>query len=98
VESTGFRFGPLAYSTDVSALDEDAFEILAGIEVWIVDCLRYEPHATHTHLDRTLAWVERVYPARAVLTHMNHALDYNELAARLPPGVEPGYDGMVIEV
>lgn len=92
----GYRFGPLAYSTDVVSLDEAAFAALAGVEVWIVDCLRLTPHPTHSHLERTLEWIARVAPARAILTHMNHELDYHSLLARLPAGVEPGYDGMSI--
>jgi phosphoribosyl 1,2-cyclic phosphate phosphodiesterase len=94
----GFRIGAFGYSTDVTELDEDAFAALAGIDAWIVDCLRYDPHPTHSHLAKTLAWIERVKPKRAVLTHIDRPLDYTELAARLPPGVEPGRDGLVIEL
>jgi phosphoribosyl 1,2-cyclic phosphate phosphodiesterase len=94
----GFRFGPVAYSTDVVTLGPKAFAALAGVKVWIVDCLREEPHPTHAHLARTLEWIARVQPERAVLTHMNHSLDYRTLRAKCPPGVEPGYDGMVLEV
>ena len=92
----GYRFGRLAYSTDAVSLDEAAFAALAGVEVWIVDCLRLVPHPTHSHLERTLEWIARVKPARAILTHMNHELDYRSLQALLPPGVEPGYDGLTI--
>jgi len=95
--SLGFRFGGFAYSTDVKALDEHAFAVLAGIDLWVVDCLREDPHPTHSHVEQTLEWIERVKPRRAVLTHMNQTVDYATWAARLPPGVEPGYDGMVIE-
>jgi phosphoribosyl 1,2-cyclic phosphate phosphodiesterase len=94
----GLRIGGFAYSTDVTELGDAAFAVLAGIEAWIVDCLRYEPHPTHSHLAKTLAWIERVKPKRAVLTHLDRPLDYAELAARLPPGVEPGQDGLVIEL
>lgn len=94
----GFRIGAFGYSTDVNELDENAFAALAGIELWIVDCLRYVPHPTHSHLDKTLAWIERLKPKRAVLTHMDRQLDYRELAARLPPGIEPGQDGLVFEM
>ena len=94
----GFRIGRFAYSTDVVALDEAAFEALAGVDLWIVDCLRYEPHPTHAHFEKTLAWIARVKPNRAILTHMNHTIDYADIAARCPPGVEPGYDGLVIEL
>ena len=94
----GFRFGKLAYSTDVVALDEDAFEVLRGVELWIVDCLRFAPHETHAWLDRTLGWIARVAPARAVLTHMSHSLDYDAVSVCCPPGVEPAYDGLTLEV
>ncbi len=96
--STGFRIGPFAYSTDVVGLDDDAFAALAGVEVWIVDCLRERPHPTHSHLDQTLAWIERAGVKRAILTHMTYETDYATIAAKLPDGVEPGYDGMVIEL
>jgi phosphoribosyl 1,2-cyclic phosphate phosphodiesterase len=94
----GFRIGGFAYSTDATELDDKAFAALDGIELWIVDCLRREPHPTHSHLAKTLSWIARVRPRRAVLTHMDQSLDYNELRSELPNGVEPGYDGLVIEI
>lgn len=94
----GFRIGPMAYSTDVVELDDAAFAALAGVELWIVDCFRRAPHPTHSHLDKTLGWIARVGPRRAVLTHMEQSLDYRELCAELPAGVEPGQDGLVIEL
>ncbi len=97
-KSLGYRLGPVAYSTDVKALDEAAFEALAGVELWIVDCLRDRPHPTHSHLAQTLKWIARVKPRRAILTHLNHEVDYRDLRRRCPPGVEPAYDGLVIEV
>jgi len=93
----GFRFGPVAYSTDVNALDDAAFAVLAGVDVWVVDCLQYRENFVHSHLAQTLDWIRRVRPRRAVLTHMGHAFDYATLARELPPGVEPGRDGLVIE-
>lgn len=94
----GFRFGGFAYSTDVIELDDAAFAALDGVEFWIVDCIRREPHVTHSHLEKTLAWIARVKPRRAVLTHMDESLDYATLCAELPSGVEPGYDGLTIEL
>ncbi len=94
----GYRFGPFAYSTDLVSLDAAAFAALEGIKVWIVDCLRFEPHPTHAHFDLVMDWVARLGPERTVLTHMNHQVDYDVIAARCPPGVEPAYDGMVLEV
>jgi phosphoribosyl 1,2-cyclic phosphate phosphodiesterase len=93
----GFRFGPAAYSTDLVKLDEAGFAALDGIELWVVDCFRREPHHTHAYLELVLEWIARVKPKRAVLTHMGPTLDYATLKAELPGGVEPAYDGMVLE-
>lgn len=96
--TTGFRFGQIAYSTDLVNLGEDAFTALAGVKVWVVGCLQEPEHPTHAHLARVLTWIERVGPERAVLTHLSHRLDYAGLKAKCPPGVEPAHDGLVIEV
>lgn len=96
--SLGYRIGPIGYSPDAAAIDAAGFAALAGVRLWIVDCLRDEPHPTHAHFARSLAWIERVRPGRAVLTHMNHTLDYDDVRARCPAGVEPGYDGLVIDI
>ncbi len=95
--SLGFRFGPIAYSTDLNGLDEAAFEALQGVEIWIVDALRPKPHPTHAHLELTLEWIARVRPKRAFLTHMTWDMDYATLCDQLPRGVAPAYDGLVIE-
>ena len=97
MRSVGYRFGPIAYSSDVVELDDAAFRAMAGVEVWIVDALRYTPHPTHAHVERTLGWIERLRPARAILTNLHIDLDYRELSARLPAGTEPAFDGMRIE-
>lgn len=98
VETLGFRCGGFAYSTDVVRLDKAAFAVLEGVAVWVVDCQRLESHPVHSHLEQTLAWIDRVRPQHAWLTHMGHTLDYETLRRRLPPGVEPAYDGLVIEL
>lgn len=92
----GFRFGKIAYTTDVVELSERAFALLAGIRVWIIGTLVDRPHPTHCDVDKALTWIERIGPERAVLTHLGNDLDYAALAARLPPGVEPAYDGLEI--
>ena len=97
-QTLGFRIGPVGYSTDVVELDDDAFAALAGVELWVVDCLRREPHPTHAHLAKVLAWIERLKPRRAVLTHMDQSLDYRELSAELPEGLQPGHDGLTVEL
>ena len=55
----GLRIGGFAYSTGDPELDDAAFAALEGIELWIVDCLRREPHPTHSHLAKTLSWITR---------------------------------------
>ena len=97
-KTTGYRVGPMAYSTDVVELPEAAFDILAGIDLWIVDCLRFEPHVTHAHFEKAIAWIERVKPRHAILTHLNHQIDYDAVRAVCPPGVEPAYDGLSVEI
>ena len=94
----GFRIGRFAYSTDVKDMPEEGFEALAGTKVWVVDCLSAKVNPAHSHLEQTLEWIRRVAPERAILTHMNHSLEYEALARTLPDGVEPAYDGMVIEI
>lgn len=96
--SMGYRFEKVAYSTDVVTLDEAAFKTLEGVDTWIVDCISMEPRTTHSHLAQTLEWIKRVSPRQAYLTHMSSLLDYDTLMGLLPKGVEPAYDGLVIEV
>lgn len=98
ITSFGYRFNSMAYSTDLNAIPEGSEAHLQGLDLWIVDALRYEPHPTHPHLDQTLSWINKYKPARAILTHMNWDMDYDQLCARLPKGVEPGYDGLAIDL
>lgn len=98
IRSVGYRIGPIAYSPDVNHLDDAAFEALAGVDTWIVDALRITPHPTHAHLERTLDWIARLKPRRAILTNMHIDLDYRTLSESLPAGVEAAYDGMRFEI
>jgi phosphoribosyl 1,2-cyclic phosphate phosphodiesterase len=94
----GLRIGGLCYLPDVKDLTEAAWDELGGLDVWVVDALRRHPHPTHSHLDQTLGWIARARPRRGVITNMHIDLDYAELAAELPEGIEPAYDGMQIEL
>lgn len=96
IQSLGFRFGPLAYSSDVNELSDEAFTMLDGVECWILDALRHTPHPSHANVEMALAWIARVKPKRAVLTNLHMDLDYEALKRALPAGIEPAYDGMVI--
>ena len=97
VKTLGYRIGDFAYSTDTDGLPDSAFEALAGVKVWIVDCLRHTKSPTHADMEMTLGWIGRVNPKQAILTHMGHEMEYETLLRELPAGVVPGYDGMVID-
>lgn len=101
IHSIGYRFDAegvsIGYSTDVSEIPADSWPLLEGLDLWVVDALRRAPHPTHSHLDQTLGWIERVSPGEAWLTHMDQSMDHAELTAELPPGVSPGWDGRIWE-
>ena len=98
IASLGFRFGKLAYSADLSGLPPESIATLAGLDVWIVDALRYRPHPSHFSLDDALAWIERLKPRRAFLTNLHADLDYEVLRCKLPVHVVPAFDGMTFAV
>jgi phosphoribosyl 1,2-cyclic phosphate phosphodiesterase len=98
ITSLGFRFGPLAYSCDLSGLPADSVTALAGVSVWIIDALRDTPHPSHLSVSEALEWIARLKPQRAILTNLHTDLDYEELRGRLPANVEPAYDGLTIEI
>ncbi|MFT4962678.1 MAG: phosphoribosyl 1,2-cyclic phosphate phosphodiesterase, partial [Paracoccaceae bacterium] len=76
INALGFRVGGVAYLPDVAEIYDDAWAELENLDLWIVDALRRQPHPTHAHLERTLEWIEKVAPKRAVLTNMHIDLDY----------------------
>ncbi len=100
ITSTGLIFAQdgkrIIYSTDFNDLTDEMANLYEAADLWIVDALRARPHPTHNHLDRTLSYIERLRPKRAVLTHMDNSMDYDSLRRQLPPHIEPGYDGMEI--
>lgn len=98
IASLGYRFGPVAYSSDVSALDGEALDNLKGVELWIVDALRWTRHPTHAHVDQALAWIAEVGARKAVLTNLHIDLDYEQLSRMLPANVSVAYDGWRVAV
>jgi phosphoribosyl 1,2-cyclic phosphate phosphodiesterase len=93
-----FRVGRFALVTDVSYIPPESFSRLQGLELLILDALRFEPHPTHFNLEQALQMVERLKPHRTLLTHLTHAFDYETVNAQLPKGVELAYDGQVVEI
>lgn len=96
IDALGFRIGDVAYLPDAASLTDEARAALTGLDVWIVDALRRDPHPTHSHLAQTLDWIEEIRPAQAVLTNMHIDLDYATVDAETPAHVTPAFDGMVI--
>lgn len=96
----GFRFGNLAYSTDMQTLDDVAIETIRGIDTWIVDAGAYKmPHNfVHATLKKVFELNEQVQARQVYLTHMPSFMDYRTLVSELPSGYAPAYDGLVIEV
>ena len=97
--TTGYIFdSKIAYSTDFNHIEVNILESLKGINLWIIDCLGYDNHPTHSNLPNTLSYIKYVEPKLAVLTHMSHQLDYDKLLEETPDNVVPGYDGMLIYI
>ncbi len=98
IPSLGFRFGAVGYANDVVMLPEDSLKALEGVEVLIVDAMRYRPHPTHAHLDRALEWIDRLKPRRAFLTNLHVDMDYAEVDRTTPAHVTPCHDGLQIDL
>jgi len=100
--SAGIRFDhgsqSIGYSTDFHEFTSEMLNLFADLDLWVVDALRDRPHPTHPHLAMTLDAIAKCRPGRAILTHMDQSLDYARLCARLPDGVEAGFDGQEIEL
>jgi phosphoribosyl 1,2-cyclic phosphate phosphodiesterase len=95
----GFRFGKFAYLTDFNRIEQDELAKLAGIEILIICALRKRSHISHLNLDEALKLVEQIAPKKTFLTHMSHEMGLHaELMKELPIGVEPAYDGLVIDI
>ncbi|HZV61882.1 MAG TPA: MBL fold metallo-hydrolase [Methylophilaceae bacterium] len=94
----GYRVGNIAYVTDVSEIPDESLALLQGLDVLLLDCLRYIPHTTHIHLEQSLAYASLIKARQTYLIHMTHEMEYETLAAQLPPNVHVGYDGLRLEV
>jgi phosphoribosyl 1,2-cyclic phosphate phosphodiesterase len=96
--STGFMFDAdgksIAYATDFSEITDEMIALFKGVDVLVTDCLRREPHPTHSSLATSLELAQRSGARTTVLTHLDKSMDYATLSAEVPPGVLVGYDGM----
>ncbi len=94
IPALGYRIGDAAYTPDLNDIPCESWPHLEGLDLWIVDGLRYAGHPSHFSVSDALSWIERFKPRRAVITNMHSDLDYEALRASLPPHVVPAYDGM----
>jgi len=94
----GFRFGRCAYLTDFSSIPDPTLPLLEGLDVLILDALRHKPHPSHSTVEQSLAWVDRLKPERAFFTHIAHELSHEATNATLPPQVRLAYDGLSLDV
>jgi phosphoribosyl 1,2-cyclic phosphate phosphodiesterase len=94
---TGYRFGSAAYLTDMSDLPPESLTLLEDLDILILDALRPEPHPTHSHLEKSIAYVEKIKPRRAYFTHMGHTLDHAVTDAALPRHIRLAYDGLKLD-
>lgn len=93
----GYRFGDIAYCTDMNHIPEEEFAKLEGLEHFVINCVKYGKHISHYSLEEAVEVAQRVGAKHTWLTHLSHQLPcYNELAAELPAGILPAYDGLVI--
>lgn len=98
-EVTGYRFGRLAYLTDFKSMEESEIQKLQGVEVLVVNALRYRPHDSHFNVEEALELIRRVCPREAYLTHLSHEIGRYAVAdAALPEGVHLAHDGLQIEI
>ena len=94
----GFRFGNIAYYTDMNHIPEEEFDKLKGLDHFIINCVRHGKHISHYSLEEAVEVAQKVGAKNSWLTHLSHQLPaYNELAAVLPEGIRPAYDGLTLE-
>lgn len=98
IHSLGFKVGNFVYSTDFNDLPTESFAYLNNLDLWIIDCLGYTSVPTHLNLEKALYWIDYFKPKHAILTHMGHEIEYQSLKSTLPSHIEPGYDGLVINL
>ncbi len=97
-EILGYRIGNMAYITDVSEIPETSLALMDGLEVLLLDCLRYEPHHTHINLEQSLVYAGRIHAENTYLIHMTHEMEYEALSQQLPPSVHVAFDGLRVSV
>jgi phosphoribosyl 1,2-cyclic phosphate phosphodiesterase len=94
----GYRVGSIAYVTDAKAIPAEALARLTGLEILVLNALLPRPHPLHLSVPEAVAAAQQIGARRTFLTHLTHDAPHAELAARLPAGIAPAYDGLVIDL
>jgi phosphoribosyl 1,2-cyclic phosphate phosphodiesterase len=95
----GFRLGDFAYLTDANYISEKDKEKLFGVKYLVINALRKEPHISHFTLSEAISLIGELSPRQAYLTHISHQMGpVAELESELPSGIQPAYDGLVLDV
>ena len=90
----GYRIGNMAYLTDVSEIPESSLKLLSGLDVLMLDCLRYQPHYTHINVEQSLSYASQICARDTYFMHMTHEIEYEKLSAELPAHIHVAYDGL----
>lgn len=98
IDALGFRFGNIAYSPDLNGIPPESQTYLEGLDLWIVDALRYTQHPSHFSVVETLEWIARLHPKHAILTNLHTDIDFDRLRSELPLQIEPAYDGLRVTI
>jgi phosphoribosyl 1,2-cyclic phosphate phosphodiesterase len=94
----GYRIGPIAYLTDAKSVPDDVRARLDGLEVLVLNALLPRPHPLHLSIPEAIATARAIGAKRTIFTHLTHERTHAELVAEFPEGIEPGFDGMVVDV
>ena len=98
MEILGYRLGNLAYITDVSEIPESTLDLLQGVDILLLDCLRYEPHFSHYGFKQSLEMSEKIKAKRTFFIHMTHDIEYDAVSSDLPDNVYLAYDGLQLNL
>jgi phosphoribosyl 1,2-cyclic phosphate phosphodiesterase len=94
----GYRIGSLAYITDAKTVDDAERRQLEGLDTLVLNALWWRPHPTHLSIAEAVETAQALGARRTFLTHLTHETGHAELAAQLPAGIVPAYDGLTVEV
>ncbi|MBD1400668.1 MBL fold metallo-hydrolase [Pelobacter sp. M08fum] len=91
--ATGYRCGPFAYLTDCNRIPDSSLALLKGLELLVLDGLRFKPHPTHFNIPAAVAIAQSIGAKQTLLTHLSHDVDHAGVDADLPDGINLAYDG-----